>query len=143
MCCSRNYKTALFGFCGAVAILLVVGGAWAQSSEESLVKDMCWRNIGPANMSGRISDIEALEDDWTTVVVASASGGVWKSTNGGNTFEPIFDRYGALMSVDEPREYVVECRFAGSGADGNDDIAPRDHGSFQEFDHIFAYRPKP
>ncbi len=73
---------------------------FAQGSEEILTEDMCWRNIGPANMSGRVSDIEALDDDWTTVLVASASGGVWKSTNGGTTFEPIFDRYGAASIGD-------------------------------------------
>jgi len=55
----------------------MAGVVFAQSSEEDLIKNMRWRNIGPANMSGRISDIEALEDNWTTVLVASASGGVW------------------------------------------------------------------
>jgi hypothetical protein len=41
-------------------------------------------------MSGRISDIEALDDGWTTVLVASASGGVWKSTHGGDSRAPGF-----------------------------------------------------
>lgn len=68
---------------------------YSQSPEKSLIKDLKWRNIGPANMIGRISDFEALEKDFTQVLVASASGGVWKSVNAGTTWEPIFDKYGS------------------------------------------------
>lgn len=53
-----------------------------------------WRNIGPANMMGRIAAIDALQTDYRHVVVASASGGVFKSTNAGTTWTPIFDQYG-------------------------------------------------
>ena len=45
--------------------------------------DLYIRNIGPANPGGRVVDIEAHSDDFTKVYVASASGGVWKSTNAG------------------------------------------------------------
>ena len=83
-----------------LCITLFAGSVFAQSFEESLVKDLRWRNIGPANMSGRISDIEALDNDFTTVLVASASGGVFKSTNAGVTWEPIFDKYGAASIGD-------------------------------------------
>jgi photosystem II stability/assembly factor-like uncharacterized protein len=61
---------------------------------ERLFRDLRWRNVGPANMAGRVTDIDALESDFATVLVAAASGGVWKSTNAGTTWEPIFDRYG-------------------------------------------------
>jgi len=60
-----------------------------------LIKDLVWRNIGPANMGGRISDIQALEKDFRYVIAASASGGVWKSLNAGTTWEPIFKDYGS------------------------------------------------
>ena len=52
-----------------------------------------WRNIGPANQGGRITDIEAFNSDFTKVYIAAASGGVWKSENAGATWQPIFDRY--------------------------------------------------
>ena len=52
-----------------------------------------WRNIGPANQGGRIVDIEALENDFAHVYVATGSGGVWKSVNAGTSWEPIFDDY--------------------------------------------------
>jgi photosystem II stability/assembly factor-like uncharacterized protein len=51
------------------------------------------RNIGSATMSGRIAAVDALEKDGRiTLFVGAASGGVWKSVNGGTTFKPVFDR---------------------------------------------------
>ncbi|MFC2157120.1 hypothetical protein ACFLT9_04725 [Acidobacteriota bacterium] len=73
---------------------------FSQSQEENLIKDLKWRNIGPANMIGRISDFEALESDFTQVLIGSASGGVWKSVNAGTTWEPIFDKYGSASIGD-------------------------------------------
>ena len=52
-----------------------------------------WRNIGPGNMAGRVSSLAVLDSDFRTVLVGAASGGVFKSTNAGITWEPIFDRY--------------------------------------------------
>jgi photosystem II stability/assembly factor-like uncharacterized protein len=67
--------------------------AEAQSLDE-LFQDLEWRNIGPANMAGRVTDIEAVDASFATVFVAAASGGVWKSTNAGTTWEAIFEDYG-------------------------------------------------
>jgi photosystem II stability/assembly factor-like uncharacterized protein len=51
------------------------------------------RNIGSAAMSGRIATIDAVQEGQRlTVYVGSASGGVWKSVNGGTTFKPVFDK---------------------------------------------------
>src|SRR5690242_3241356 len=51
------------------------------------------RNIGSAAMSGRVTSIAAAhEGDRLTVYVGAASGGVWKSMNGGTTFTPMFDK---------------------------------------------------
>jgi len=74
--------------------MLVCGSGFAQSTQRALVEDLVWRNIGPANMAGRVTDIEAVDSDFSTVLVAAASGGVWKSTNAGTTWEPIFEDYG-------------------------------------------------
>lgn len=93
-----KYVTSLSG--GLVAMIICSSNGFAQTTAESLIKDMQWRNIGPANMGGRISDVEALDDDFTHVLVASASGGVWKSINAGTTWEPIFDNYGAASIGD-------------------------------------------
>ena len=61
---------------------------------QALFKDLKWRNIGPANIAGRITDIAAVESNPAIVFMASASGGIFKSTNAGTTWTPIFDRYG-------------------------------------------------
>ncbi len=83
-----------------VILLLLSGLVSAQDLGRELIKNYKWRNIGPANMVGRISDFEALEHDFTHVLVAGASGGVWKSVNAGTTWEPIFDDYGSASIGD-------------------------------------------
>ncbi|MFH0990047.1 MAG: glycosyl hydrolase [bacterium] len=51
------------------------------------------RHIGPAVMSGRIAAIDVLNSDPRIIYVGAAAGGVWKSSNAGTTFEPIFDKH--------------------------------------------------
>ena len=69
------------------------GVSGAVQGAHDLAQDMAWRNIGPANMGGRIVDIEAAEGDFKRVFVGTATGGVWKSVNAGNSWVPIFDDY--------------------------------------------------
>jgi len=59
-----------------------------------------WRNIGPAYMSGRVADVEGVPGNPNLVYVASASGGLWKTTNGGTTWRPIFERQGTISIGD-------------------------------------------
>lgn len=61
--------------------------------ENSPFKDLNWQYVGPTNISGRCTDIEALSPrgDQYTIWVGSATGGVWKSDNEGSSFEPVFD----------------------------------------------------
>ena len=63
----------------------------AQQLDLSQIKQLKIRNVGPANMSGRITAIAVAATDPKIMVVGAASGGVWKSTNGGSAWEPIFD----------------------------------------------------
>ena len=51
------------------------------------------RSIGPAAMSGRIAAIDAVEGERLTLWVGAAGGGVWKSTDGGLQFKPVFDKH--------------------------------------------------
>lgn len=78
-----------------VFTLLSAGSVLGQNSDNNLFNNFKWRNIGPANMSGRVTDVEALDNDYRVALVAAASGGVWKTTNAGTTWKPIFDKYGA------------------------------------------------
>jgi photosystem II stability/assembly factor-like uncharacterized protein len=59
--------------------------------DESFLANLEWRCIGPANMGGRIDDIAAVESDPHIIYAGTASGGVWKTTNNGVTWNPIFD----------------------------------------------------
>jgi photosystem II stability/assembly factor-like uncharacterized protein len=53
------------------------------------------RSIGPALMSGRVSDLAVHPDDQSTWYVAVGSGGLWKTTNSGTTWNPVFDDQGS------------------------------------------------
>src|SRR5262245_13989798 len=59
-----------------------------------------WRSIGPAIFDGRTTDIEGVPGDPSIVYVASASGGLWKTVNGGMTWRRIFERQGTISIGD-------------------------------------------
>jgi photosystem II stability/assembly factor-like uncharacterized protein len=83
---------------GMIFILLMTSvPSYSQSQVEDsqIFQTLKWRNIGPSNMMGRISALDALDEDYRVVLVGSASGGVFKSTNAGITWTPIFDKYGS------------------------------------------------
>lgn len=62
--------------------------------DAGVVSGLGARNIGSATMSGRVAALDAVpgKDGKTTLFVGAASGGVWKSTDGGTTFKPVFDK---------------------------------------------------
>src|SRR5215203_5169530 len=62
-------------------------------STDPTLKRFVFRSIGPASMGGRIDDIAVPEQNPYVIYVAFATNGVWKSTNNGTTFQPIFDTY--------------------------------------------------
>ncbi len=78
------------------SLLLVSSVAVAQQQtvrfDSGTISGLPTRNIGSAEMSGRVSSLTAYTDSGRLVVFAgAASGGVWKSLNGGSTFKPVFD----------------------------------------------------
>lgn len=62
-------------------------------SNDPLLKPFRWRSIGPASMGGRIDDIAVVESNPYIIYLGFATSGVWKTTNNGTTWEPIFDTY--------------------------------------------------
>jgi photosystem II stability/assembly factor-like uncharacterized protein len=77
------------------SVLCVFVGNHSLSAAElpaEWLKPLNWRCIGPANMGGRITALAVYEADPTTYWVATASGGLLKTTNNGVTFEHQFDR---------------------------------------------------
>ena len=73
------------------------------------------RWLGPGTMSGRISAIEGVNEDGKTIYVGTAGGGIWKTTNAGASFKPIFDKYcqsiGAI-AIDQKNPKII---YAGTG----------------------------
>lgn len=75
-----------------VVVLLSFQGANSQTIDLSKqFKNLKPRNIGPASMSGRITSIDAVEKNTNTIWLGAASGGVWKTENGGVSWTPLFD----------------------------------------------------
>ncbi len=87
---SLQFKLLLVAFtlCGTVVS--------AQKLDMEKLKGMHARSIGPAAMSGRITAIDVVVNDRDVMYVGSASGGLWKSTSGGVSWEPVFDKEAAM-----------------------------------------------
>src|ERR1700733_12902043 len=51
------------------------------------------RHIGPAVTGGRVTSIDGVNADPRIMYIGTAGGGVWKTTNGGSDFKPVFDKY--------------------------------------------------
>ena len=91
-----------------LTLLLVVfcsglGNAQNQSVDkldDTFLKNLQFRAIGPAIMGGRIDDIAVVESNPSTYYVGTATGGVWKTVNNGTTFDPIFDEQGSASIGD-------------------------------------------
>ena len=66
------------------------------SRAPAVIAGLSARNIGPANMGGRIVDLAVVESDPKTMYVAAATGGLWKTTDGGTTWAPLFDQQDTL-----------------------------------------------
>jgi photosystem II stability/assembly factor-like uncharacterized protein len=81
-----------------IATLFVAGTALAQTPagvkfDSDTISGLGARNIGSAAMSGRIAAVDGIhEGDRLTLYIGAASGGVWKSVNGGTTYKPVFDK---------------------------------------------------
>lgn len=105
-------KIQLFLFVAVCTVL----GAHAQSPvNSSTFGVMDARSMGPGTMSGRITSIQGVQTDDKILYVGTAGGGVWKSTNAGASYKPVFDKYcqsiGAV-AVDQKKPNVV---YVGTG----------------------------
>ncbi len=72
----------------------------SKSAFENALNGLQWRSIGPANMGGRIADVEGVPGNLNVVYVATASGGLFKTVNGGNTWKPLFEKQGTISIGD-------------------------------------------
>ncbi len=107
----------IFRHFSLAAIILNCSLAAQVRFDSGTISGLPARNIGSAQMSGRIAAVSAVRQDGRlTVFAASASGGVWKSVNGGTTFTPVFDSARSqsvgAVAIDPTNPKVV---WAGTG----------------------------
>ena len=113
----------LFLICMALALAFTT--AAANPKEETKKKEgidpdtfkgLKFRSIGPAFTSGRISDFAVNPNNPSEYYAGVASGHIWKTTNAGITWEPVFDNYGAYaigcLAIDPTNPKIV---WAGTG----------------------------
>ncbi|PYT97068.1 MAG: hypothetical protein DMG38_21440 [Acidobacteria bacterium] len=91
---SRTLQTIVAGMALLGAMAVNATAARPQNPTDKL-KSLEFREIGPAVMGGRIDDFAVVESNPNIVYVGTASGGVWKTTNNGTTWEPVFDKQSA------------------------------------------------
>src|SRR2546423_2908785 len=115
---SANIRKSLRCFAAVMICFLVTmifaGPAPAQEAkfDSDTISGLGARNIGSAAMSGRVAAIAAVKEDGRlTVYIGAASGGVWKSSNGGTTYKPVFDKQTAqsigAIAIDPTNPKVV------------------------------------
>ncbi len=111
------------------------GALGAQEDLSSLARQFTWREIGPANPAGRITDIEGVESRPQVIYVGTATGGLWRTVNAGITWEPLFD--------DQPNASIgdiglsrsnPDVLYVGTGEANNRNSSPWGAGVFKSTD---------
>lgn len=88
-----NFNKLYFSILGLFLITGLNDQTNAQSnpSKSDLLQSYSWRAIGPANMGGRVTDIDGVPGNPSTFYVSGADGGIHKTIDGGVSFQPIFE----------------------------------------------------
>jgi photosystem II stability/assembly factor-like uncharacterized protein len=126
-------------------LFLTVGTALpslrAQSNpavDPSLLATLRWRSIGPANTGGRVDDVAIARVPGMpdAIYVATASGGIFKSTNQGTSWTPVFDSVDAMMSIGDiavaPSDPKIV--WAGTGESNNRQSSSWGDGIYRSLD---------
>jgi hypothetical protein len=124
--------TALAG-CAMAAVFAVPVAA--QGLDSSVIAAFRWRQIGPSNFMGRVSDVQGIPGPSKTLYVAAAGGGIWKSGNNGITWRPIFDdkdiiAFGMLAIAPSDTNVV----YAGTGEPNSRNTIEPGNGMYKSTD---------
>ncbi len=130
-----------------IVVLLSATVAFAKKKDEekkeeekafissSLVSGLKFRSIGPAWASGRIADFAVNPKNTKEFYVGVASGGVWKTTNNGTTWKPVFDKYGTyaigIVELDPNNPNVV---WVGTGENNHQRALGYGDGVYKSLD---------
>ena len=127
-------RLAALAFTILLSVVTQPSGVAGQESSDRF-HGMEARAIGPAGMSGRVSDVEVVLRDPTTVFVGASTGGVFRSSDGGLTWEAVFDDQPVLgigaVSVFQPNPDIV---WAGTGEGNPRNSAGVGQGIFKSID---------
>jgi photosystem II stability/assembly factor-like uncharacterized protein len=115
--CSLLRKFSRVVVFGLFFLCVAASAQQAVKFDAATISGLPVRNIGSATMSGRIAAVAAVnENGRLTVFIGAASGGVWKSVNGGTTFKPVFDRQSVqsvgAIAIDPSNPKII---WVGSG----------------------------
>ncbi|MBE63616.1 MAG: glycosyl hydrolase [Flammeovirgaceae bacterium] len=106
-----------------------------QLLNNSLVKNIPFRNIGPTIMSGRVVDLEVDPNDPTHFFVAYASGGLWETKNEGTSFTPLFDNEIVMTIGDIDVDWNTGAIYIGSGENNSSRSSYSGYGLFKSDDN--------
>jgi photosystem II stability/assembly factor-like uncharacterized protein len=145
--CSRCFAALCLSLASAALVLCLAPNAVAQQSAasptiESATTNLKMRTIGPAIMMGRIDDLAVVESDPKVIYLGAATGGVWKTTDAGMTWKPLFDKesnmsIGALAIAPSDPSIV----WAGTGEANNRQSSSWGAGVYKSTDggHTWAH----
>jgi hypothetical protein len=134
---------------GLVALMIIIPDMQAQRKKdkdnsadplaEVSLNVFKLRGIGPSLTSGRLSDLAVNPDNHSEFYVAASAGGVWKTTNGGVTFDPIFDSQGSFsigcLAMDPCNHNVI---WVGTGENNNQRSVSYGDGLYKSIDGFFT-----
>lgn len=133
----RNIRRSpiLIGSVMLLALAIISGTASAQTIDDNILKTFRWRNIGPANMGGRVVDIEGVDSNPKIIYAGAATSGLWRTVNAGTTWEPIFDdqpvgSIGDLAIFQKDPDII----FVGTGEANGRNSSPWGSGVFKSTD---------
>jgi photosystem II stability/assembly factor-like uncharacterized protein len=135
------------GLLPALLAILIAGGATADgqspprpaaspAAAPDPLAGLTFRNIGPAVMGGRIDDLAVLESNPAVFYVGSATGGLWRTTNNGTTWDVLFDDLDDVVSIGDiaipPND--ANTIWVGSGENNNRQSGSWGNGVYKSTD---------
>jgi len=126
-----------------ILALILIGPAFAQDEDSDDENGLEYRLLGPVN-GGRASRVVGIPGDPSTYYLSTAAGGVWKSSNGGMSWESVFDDQpvssigSVTLGNDNPNIVFVgsgEANIRGNVGEGNGIYRSRDAG--KTWDHVW------
>ena len=119
----------------ATILLLMVASLFGQTIKSENFDLLKFRNIGPAVAGGRIHDVEVVPGSPEIMFIASASGGIWKSSSKGTMWKPVFDNelvstFGDI-AISQSNPNII---YAGTGEQQNRQSSSWGNGIYKSTD---------